>query len=372
MAKLKRINRRPSPSRVNGDVIQDDPKFFINNKVFKGFKSVTINLPLMSLSRSFSMVITDKWQVDQEDFEIKPGLRMEGFLGENSVIDSYIDSMDISLSEGSRNITVQGRCRTQDIVDCSVTGKFEYLNIGILEFAQEITKPFDVRVSTELTDLGGKFEKVTIKQGETCFEVLMRLAKMRKLVMFSTATGDIVIERIGQRRSKTALVEGENVKSASLSSDNSDRFSEYQVKGQSSGLVGNPEDSTSALGEAKDQGITRFRPMILQADGSSDTNSAQSAAEFESSIRASKSLSVKVVVQNWRRKDGAIWSQNEIVPVDIPSIGIKRDMLISNVQFKDNVDGGKLTTLELMRKSALEFKPELEVDEDPLSGLGWG
>lgn len=372
MTGLKRISRRPSPSTVNGNIVNDDPRYFIDKKVFKGFKTVTINLPLMSLCRSFNMVITDKWQSDQQDFEIKTGLRSECYLGENPVIDSYIDSMSINLREGSRNITVNGRCRTQDIVDCSVTKKFEYLNIGILEIAQEICKPFDVRVTSELSNLGEKFKKVTIKQGETCYEVLLRLARMRKLVMFSTATGDIVIEKIGQRRSKTALVEGENVKSATLDSDNSDRFSEYQVKGQSSGLTGKPEDATSSLGKSFDKGIKRFRPSILQAEGGADTDSAQSTAEFEASIRASKSLSVKAVVQDWRRKDGAIWSQNEIVPVDIPSIGIKADMLIGNVTFKDSSDGGKVTTLELMRKDALEFKPEVEESDDPLSGLGWG
>lgn len=372
MTDLKRINRRPSPTIANGNVVDDDPRYYIDKKVFKGFKSVSITLPLMSLCRSFSMVLTDKWQVDQEDFQIKTGLRSECYLGENPVIDSYIDSMSIALREGSRNITIGGRCRTQDVVDCSVTKTFEYLNAGILEIAQDICKPFNVRVTSELSDLGDKFDKVTVKQGETCFELLLRLARMRKLVMISTATGDIVIERIGQRRSKTALIEGENVKTAILDSDNSDRFSEYQVKGQSNGLVGNPQDSTSSLGKAFDKGIKRFRPTILQADGSSDTDSAQSAAEFESSIRASKSLSVKVVVQNWRRKDGQIWSQNEIVPVDIPSVGIKRDMLISNVTFQDDNDGGKITTLELLRKDALEFKPEMEESSDPLSGLGWG
>ena len=59
-----------------GTLREDAVTFYVNNKAFEGFKNIKIARNLTSLTGTFTITITDKWRVDQEDFEIKPGDRM--------------------------------------------------------------------------------------------------------------------------------------------------------------------------------------------------------------------------------------------------------------------------------------------------------
>ncbi|MBE9542503.1 MAG: hypothetical protein IMF01_09310 [Proteobacteria bacterium] len=351
-------------------LIDDAATFYINNKVYEGFKNIRLSRNLMSLTGSFEITLTDKWRVDKEDFDIKTGDRIHCHLGKNPLYEGYIDSLSISLSSTSRNLTISGRDKTADLVDCSIIGPAEYNNLDFLGIAKKLVEPFGLKVLSNV-DVGKKFAKFSIKQGETIFEALERAAKERELLLMSTTHGNLLIDKKGSQRASSELVEGVNVLSAGAVFDNSERFSEYHVKGQQSGLIGDITDATESAGKSTDKGVLRHRPTLIISENAVDQDGAQKRAQFESSLRAAQATKVSIVVQGWRQKDGSLWNTNLITHVDCRSIGIKSDMLISRVKF-DQGTGGRRTEMELIRKDAFEFKKEIKKSDDPIDSLGWG
>lgn len=366
---LPKIKDRPIIPFDYGTLRKDAVTFYVNNKVFDGFKHVKLARNLTSLTGTFEITVTDKWKVGQEDFEIRPGDRIHCHLGKAALFEGYVDKLNLSLTESSRNITIQGRDKTQDLVDCSIVNVAELNDIDFTGIATELCKPFNIKVLPRVS-VGSKFPKFSIRQGETIFEALDRAAKERQLILLSSTHGNLVIEKRGRVRASTELIEGVNVLAAAVSFDNTQRFSDYIIKGQSTGLLGNPKDATQNKGIARDAGTTRYRPTIIIAENAVDNNGAQKRAEFESTFRAAKAAQVNVTVQGWKQEDGSLWDVNQLVQIDIKSIGIKSQMLIQKVKF-DQSENGRRVEMELIRPDAFEFKAEIKKSDDPLDQLGW-
>lgn len=364
-----KVRHKPVRPFDYGTLRNDAATFYVNNKVYEGFKNIKISRNLTSLTGTFQITLTDKWKIDQEDFELKPGDRIHCHLGKQALYEGYIDKLGISINSKTRNITISGRDRTSDLVDCSILGDNEFNDLSFEELAKKLCEPFGIKVIKQ-TDTGKKFLKFTVRQGETVFEALERAAKERKLLLFSSTHGNLVIDKKGNTRASTEIIEGVNFKAGAAEFDNTERFSEYHTKGQAPGLVGNENDATKAKGVAYDRGIARYRPTLIIAENSVDTDGAQKRAEFQSSFRAANSSRVNCVVQGWTQTDGKLWATNQIVHIDVRSLGIKRDMLIQKVNFgQDN--NGRQVELELIRPDAFEFKTEIKKEDDPLDVLGW-
>lgn len=362
------IGKAPIPSD-GGVKVEEAATFFVNNKIYEGFKNIKLSRNLTSLTGAFEITLTDKWEIDQEDFELKPGMEIACRLGATQLYQGYIDRLSLSLSPSSRNITITGRDKTGDLVDCSILGNNEFNNMKLEVIAKQLVSPFGVGVIV-FSNTGKPINKFTVNQGETVFEALERLAKMRELLLTSSPVGNLVFEKKGVLRASSELIEGINIISAAVNFDNSERFSEYHVKGQTSSVIGSADDNTKGKGLAKDSGINRYRPMLVIAENSADTDASQKRANWEASFRTAKAMQVNVVTQGWTQKGGEIWATNQTVHIDCRSLGINQDMLISRVKFDQSQDG-KRTELELIRPDAFEFKTEIKKEDDPLDILGW-
>lgn len=364
-----KINHKPKVPFDYGTLREDAATFYVNNKVYEGFKNIRIARNLTSVSGTFEITLTDKWEVEQEDFELKPGDRIHCHLGKQAIYEGYIDKLALSINARSRNITISGRDKTADLVDCSILGESEFNNVSFTEIANILCKPFSIKVLPRVS-VGKKFTKFTVRQGETVFEALERAAKERQLLLLSSTHGNLVIEKKGGVRSSTEIVEGVNFIAGGVEFDNTERFSQYHVKGQTNGLLGNEKDATQGAGVAYDKGVARYRPTLIISENAVDSDGAQKRATFQSNFRAAKSAIISVVVQGWLQKDGTLWSTNQTVHADVKSLGIKGDFLVNTVKF-DQSENGRRTELELIRPDAFEFKTEIKKEDDPLDSLGW-
>lgn len=365
------IKHKPTVPFDYGSLREDAVTFYINKKSYDGFLNVSIDRNMTSMTGTFSITVTDKWKVDQEDFEIKPGQEIHCHLGKDALFQGYIDKLNLSLSPTSRNITISGRDKTGDLVDCSIKADAEYNDLNFTGIAKELCKPFGILVIAE-TDVGANFPKFSVRQGETVFEALERGAKERELLLQSTTHGNLLITKRSSSRSSTELIEGVNVMSASASFDNTQRFSEYIIKGQSTGLLGDAKDATQNQGTATDEGITRYRPTIIIAENAVDNDGAQKRAQFEATFKSAKASQVSLTVRGWNQKDGSLWKVNQLVQVDCRSIGIKARMLVQKVKFSQAKGQGQKVEMELIRKDAFKSDvKKIKKKDDILDGLGW-
>jgi prophage tail gpP-like protein len=371
MPDSEKVRHRPLVPFDYGTLDENAATFYSNNLVFDGFKDVQIQKSMTQLADSFQIALTDKWQVEKEDFDLKPGSRIHSHLGKEAVFEGYVDRYGISITPGSRNITISGRSRTADLVDCTHEGPTDYNDIGMLQLAEQICSPFGIRVlNPDNVSMGAIFQKFSVKPGETAFEALNRAARQRELILLSSTHGNLIITKRSKKRAGTELVEGINVTLNGAIFDNTERFSEYTVKGQQSGLIADIDQTTSSKAKAKDNGIKRYRPLTIINDNASSTDDAQKRANYENAVRAAKAMSINCSVIDWRKKDGSLWAINELVPIQAPSIGVTETLLIKSVTYKLGQDG-RSCDLELVRKDAFLFEPEKKEDADPLASLGW-
>lgn len=206
--------------------------------------------------------------------------------------------------------------------------------------------------------------------GETVFEALQRAAKEKSLLFYPSTTGGLIFAKKGVLRSSVELRQGHNVLSASGSFNDSDRFSEYIVRGQNVGTFGGPRDTVSSEGKATDEGVKRYRPLLIISENAVDSAAAKERASYEAELRAARAAEVSVTVQGWKRSDGTLWDINEIVNTDIPYLGIREDLLVKEVEFSKS-DSGTITNLTLTRSDAFEFSKKKSKDKDPANLLGW-
>jgi len=381
--------------------IEDPIIVKVNGKIYDSWSEVEIVRSIENVSSGFKISMADKWRESEETWPLQPGKQLRVSVGDIPVINGYIDRLDVSISGGDRKLEVTGRDKTADIVDASAIGTATLKDVSIKDIAEHFaTELFGVKVTVN-TDIGDNFKIWTIKQGETVFETLQRAARLRGVLLQSDTDGNLVITnrsdgteaqppstknlldsfdfvahlaaKAGTSSSEVSLIQGKNVLAASASFDQTERFSDYLIKGQAPGKDNfNGLKVTQVKATAKDIGMNRFRPLTVIAEGNIDTNAAKRRANWEASTRAAKSTDVQITVQGWLQTPGGkLWEPNNLVTVDVPFIGVKSIMLIAEVTYKKGSDG-TFTDISLTRADA--FKPDLDVIKKNKStddGLGW-
>jgi prophage tail gpP-like protein len=370
----------------------NDVRLLVNGTAFGGWKSVRIEAGIERQARSFALEVTDRWP-GQTDIprRVTPGDAVQVFIGADLVCTGYIDATPIKYDGKSFSVGVKGRSKTADLVDCcpieaglplstgnptwkDVIGKNDKLqniiapppksaaqwrNQKMETIAAALAAPYGVRVIAEL-DTGAVIPDHQVQQGETVFESIDRMMRLRHVLSTDNARGDLVFVDVGSAgRATTALVLGENILSASADLDYQGVFSEYICKGQ---RAGNDEQygadvaeeegvsseySTDATGptsapssaSVSDSRAKRRRVLVIKQSGQANEGTCTDRADYERAHRAAKALQTRYTLCGWRQADGALWLPNMLVQVRDPLIGFDTLMLIAEVAFVLNPEG---------------------------------
>lgn len=346
-------------------LITDAVTLFVGSTVYEGWEDVQITRELNTAAAEFQLQLVDKWRVDQEPYRIQPGAAIKIGVGKQIILNGYVDALNVSIQSNTRSVTISGRSKPGDLVDCSITSENEYSGLNIQEIATKLFKPFGIE-PVFFTEPGLPFEKITVQQGESVFSLIDKLARQRNLLVYPSFNGNLIFAPVAERRLAVELRQGVNVLSGNARFDNSNRFSKYIVKGQTIGYLEEPEESIASLGEAVDKGVSRFRPLVILAEQAQDSGSTENRAAYEAEIRAAKALEIDVEVQGWFQAPNRFWGLNEVAFCDIGFLGVRRKMVTSKIVYNKN-SGGTTAVLTLIRGDSFEFKKEKE-KEDP---IGW-
>lgn len=354
--------------KLKGKQLENAITITIDGKVFAGWESVTLTKELDSIAHTFSLNLDDRFLPFGKDTPIRTGKRVKINIGKDPVLTGRIETMDISFGKSDRQLTVGGRSLPGDLVDSSVVGAAEYTNISLEDLAKTLVAPFGLRVF--LSVVPKQIDKFGVKPGETVFEALDRAARLQGFFWISTRGGNIRLTRAGRDRTNTELHENINFLSGGLTIDDSKRFSDYKVIGQTSGS----DDfggilASGAEGNAKDNGVARHRPLTLVAEGSVNTEQAQDRAEWELVNRIAIASEVNLVTQGWRQNNGELWDINQIVHTHAQTLGVNTDLLIRSIEQTKGNDG-TFTTFGLVRKDSYIPQPTIsKAGTDSLSEI---
>ena len=337
----------------------DRVKLFVNGRIYEGWKSIAIRKRLTAISNSFSLSVTDRFNGQKNPWPIQPGDECELFSNENPILTGYVFKAQPTLSAQEMGISVSGRDKTSDLIDCSWDGQNEFKNQTLDKLFSALAKPFGIKVINR-TDASEEFKVWRIQPSETVFSSMERAARLRGVLLISDGLGNLIITRKGSGQTSTNLVQGENILSINTQFDHTQRFSEYIVKCQSQGFEDtSPSLTTKIESRVRDDLVGRFRPKVIIAEAQADQVIAQKRAQWELNIRAAQSSPIKVSVQGWRQADGSLWDFNQLVDLKAPFFNIDSQFLISGVDYRKGSQG-TTTSLELMRPDAFELKPTVE------------
>lgn len=338
---------------------EDTVTLTVSGNDYSGWKSVRIEAGLERIARSFELSVTDTWPGSDHIRRIVPGDLCEVSIVGDLVCTGYVDATPIDYDATSITIMIRGRSLTADLVDCSAEnspGQFKGLKVEAI--AQKLAAPFGLSVITE-TDTGPVMQDHQIQQGETAFESLDRMAKLRQVLITDNANGDVVIASPGSGGSASSALElGVNIISASAGFDYAEVYSKYVVKGQKSGTDDDyGHGAAQSRGAANDPGVTRNRVLVVRQSGQADASACKQRAQYEQQIRAAKAEEVRYKVAGWRQEDGSLWRPNLTVSIDDSIMRAKPSLLISECIYTLD-SSGMVTELVVIPPEAFLTDPE--------------
>jgi prophage tail gpP-like protein len=330
----------------------------IGGTAYVGWTSIRLTKSLEQLAHSFSISLTDRWAADDTilPFEITAGQTCSVVVDGITLLSGYIDANSLSYDATSKTLTVTGRSKTADLIDCStVYATGQWRKRPLLNIAKNICDPFGISVSTKV-DLGGRMN-LSIEEGETAFSTLERAAKMRGVLLLTDSDGDLYFDRVATSRIPTTLEFGINIKRGSYSDSWAGRHSIYTIKSQASGndnFFG--KEAAQIKRSASDSAISRYRPLKLLAENEDSASELEKRVKWERNTRAGRAKRVSYVVQGWTHI-GGFWAPNQLVRVVDDLMRFDDELLVATATFTRSNNEGTITTLELAQPEAFDIQP---------------
>lgn len=338
----------------------------VNGTAYAGWTSLRASTSIEHASGSFELGVTDRWGAGELPFQVlKPGVECTLTLAGQTVITGWIDAITREIDERDCRVTLSGRDKTADLVDCSARVPSNYDNRTLEQIAEDQCRDYGIPVSTTATT-GAPFKRVVVEPGESVFELLERLARQRGVLLMPDGQGGLIIGQVGTEQAPAPLVLGGNLRSLRYTLDFKDRFSEYQGLGQSAGRdewsgKQAAQVQASATDDAAGAGRVR-RKIIVGETGETDL---KARVDWERAVRYGRSLSMQARVVGWAAA-GELWRMNtQVVVRQRPRTEEDITWLIAGVTYTLDNQSGTIADLDLVPPEA--YTPEPPKPETPNS-----
>lgn len=351
-----------------------DISLLINNRLYGGWVAASVDLSIENLAGNFNLAITDKWAGQANAVVIKPTDSCVLYIDNEVIITGYVDIVNITFDSNNHTIQIIGRDKTADLIDCAIiNGTGQYTNLKLEQIITRLCEPFGIKV-TAAVNTGDVFDTFNVEQGSTVYENMYKLCTSRQCLAMSDGKGGVLITRAGSEQAQSGLIEGSNILAGNVSYDNSQRYSQYYVKGQQQGSDTLDVDSIAGnLAIATDSGVVRYRPLVVVADGQASKQDCVSRANWELNTRIGRSRRFSISVVGWQQENGSIWKVNQLVFTRSDALGVYDQLLIAGINFSMD-ENGQIATLTLtpqdayltLQTSAVDIasNPYLTVDDN--------
>lgn len=336
----------------------------VNGIQHEGWTSVTIQRSIEQAAAQFSLVLTETWPGELNTIRVSPGDACEVWIGDNLVITGYVDRGKVSHRGEDHTITVSGRSKTADVIDCSLDQSAakpaQWKNRTVRQIADDVCRPYGVVVQCPVFDLQ-PIKRYVARVGASAFEVIESICREQRLLVTDDAYGALVLCRVGTIPGPRFVSPG-NIQEAAIDCDVSGRFSRYVVRGQAAGDDVNWGETAAAVdGQIEDvTDLARFRLLVLNGEKAMSKADALARAKWESNTRAGRSAAVTLTVQGWLDETGALYEVNRLCYVLDDVIGVNAELLTTGVEFILSNEDGQITRLTLAPASAYEPEPPIK------------
>ena len=341
--------------------MNDNIELLINGIIYSGWQGVRVRRSLDFFASSFDLSLTDTQAGMARTIKTDSPCRLR--IGGETIITGFIDRVRPRYDGRSRSLTVSGRSKTADLVDCSLPAHklqgAQKKDRNLLELARSLCDLLHIEAGTTTLDLPNRAIS-NIEPGQTFYEYLESQARIDGVMLVDDPDGNLTITRAGKTRIDTALVLGENIEGADGEFSARNRFSHYYVDAQdTAGDDGWGEATSHISGLAEDTDIRNRPTSILLSKN--NLAEVKKYAEWQRNIQYGRSRKAVYTVSGWRHKDG-LWKPNTNVLVNDDWMGFTgRDgkgewLMIGTVEYIMD-HGGKRTGLTVMPVEAYDLIP---------------
>lgn len=365
----------------------------LNGQAFSNFTSVSVSNSLQSISGKFTFTATDD---NQGTFPFSAGDKVQVLISEIvlpgepeslvGVANGFIDRIAINYTKNNHTLRISGRDKTEDIIDSQIKG----LELGNVPFSLtnviEAVFKFLGITDIKILNFAGKIdpfqanEKASVTAGESGFAFINNYAEQRQVLVSNDGDGNIILTRVENPLRNGLILNLENndplnnVKSAHVVYDHSERFHEYTVISQTNiaaacvNLLGKDSGHCKVADVPKianqtgnadiDEQIRSTRKFIIIPANSLSPDIAAKRARWERALRIARSRKYHVTVQGFLSSDGLIWQTGQLVKVRDQFASIDAELIVSEIKYDFTLNEGSTTTLTLVQQDV--YKALLE------------
>lgn len=334
-------------------------RLLVGGTEYGGWKSVAIQAGIERQVRDFDLTITNRWPGATDiPRRVHPGDSCELYIGQDKVLTGYVDATPISYDGTQVSVGVRGRSKTADLVDCAADrSPGQWRSAKLERIAADLASGYGIAVRSEV-DTGAALSHA-IDQGETVFESIERMLRLRQLLATDDADGNLVFIEVGSAgRAGTALELGRNILRCEAPLDYKDVFTEYVVKGQRPGSDTEFGDTVAGVtASITDDTLNRRRVLIIKQGGEATGTSATERVRWERAHRKAAALATTYTVNGWRQEDGTLWRHNMLVRTIDGAVGFDDEFVVAEIQYQLS-EAGMLCLLKVGPKDGYVSKAE--------------
>ncbi|MGE0022115.1 MAG: phage baseplate assembly protein [Hyphomicrobium sp.] len=332
----------------------------VGGMLYEGWKKVSVSRSVREMAGQFTLEVSEKWTggnggpASLMGWRIRPGDPCTVLYSGFPVITGYVDTYCPKYDADSHEVTIQGRSKTQDLVDSSADPDVEngeMRDVGLDQIANKLAGPHGVGVKVE-AKLKGKFDVARVQSGETKHEMLERYARPGAVLLTDDELGNLRLLHVAGGGA-FALIEGENILEASATLRADNRYSDYEVKGQDHGNDQRyGREVAEVMAKARDGAVKRYRPHTVRNETKTSKENARDRCDWEATSRGGESTRADVTVVDWIGPAG-LWMPGQVGVLVSPMLAINRSMAIESLEMTQD-ENGTLTKLSLVPPEALK------------------
>lgn len=325
----------------------------VAGQAFIGWESARITSSMDAVCPAFEIAYADRSSYGVQPRRIRRGDECEIAYRGKTVLRGYVNAVSDSRTASERTLTVSGRSKTQDLVDCSVQHDAPWAGKSIVDIARDVVRPFGISVEYVLDQRAlTPITYVRAEPGESCIDLLGRVCRARGTRIQTTEKGALWLVQ-NHQRAVGRLELGKNILAIERTISDESWFSQIEVLIQNGDIALQGVEHVSA--KVEDPLVRRFRPLILVSDILVEDLATRAA--WEVNTRIGQGLQVRVETPGWTSSDGYIWRPCDTVHVVDPERELDDNLAIASVELRMDLEGGTTTTLDLTDPAILSPDP---------------
>jgi prophage tail gpP-like protein len=357
------VRRGPPPGAA--DILS----LTVGNQTVTGWQRVAVTRPLAAIPASFQIEATERYP-NAADIDLKPGAPCVVKIGADLVLTGYVDRYASSISAGNHTIRVEGRSKSEDLVDCSAlventsagspsTQGMQVVNGTTLDIVRKLAAPYHVDVQSTAGD-GIAVPQFNINLGETVWEIVDRITRYSEMLVYDLPDGSIMLAKVGTESMASGFTLGSNVEGADVMFSMDQRYSEYEGHLIATMALGTDAGvNMPGVGEiVRDEEVPRFRKLyVISEQFVMGQPLAGKRAIWEKNRRWGQSFNFTVTCDAWRDAKGKLWEPNKLAPIVAPALKLKdKSWLIGTVTYTRD-ENGQHCRLGLWPPEAFSVEP---------------